>query len=64
MISSSYTLAAAACSIVVSIIGLPVGRRGCILIGDTLVVIGGILQATSWSIAQLFVGRIACVSGL
>lgn len=40
---------------------MPVGRRGCILLGDLLVVVGGILQATSWSVAQIIVGRVICV---
>lgn len=62
MIASSYTLAATVCSLLVMGIGMPLGRRGCILLGNTLVVIGGIVQATAWSVPHMIVGRILCVS--
>ena len=61
MIASSYTLAATVCSLLTSVIGLPLGRRGCILLGDVLVIIGGSLQASAWSVAQIIVGRVICV---
>ena len=64
MIASSYTLAAAVCSLMVTMVGMPLGRRNCILLGNLLVIIGASLQASSWSVAQIIVARIICVSYL
>ena len=64
MIASSYTLAACVMSVIVSFIGMPLGRRNCILLGDILVVIGGALQASSWSVPQIIIARVLCVSSL
>ncbi|CAG8141720.1 unnamed protein product [Penicillium salamii] len=60
MVASSYTLAATVCALAVSWLGMPLGRRGCIVMGDCLVVVGGIIQASSWSVAQMIVGRVLC----
>ncbi|KAJ5360468.1 Major facilitator superfamily domain general substrate transporter [Penicillium concentricum] len=60
MVASSYTLAATVCALAVSWLGMPLGRRGCIVLGDMLVIIGGILQASSWSVPQIIVGRVIC----
>jgi predicted MFS family arabinose efflux permease len=64
MIASSYTLAAAVCSLMVTMIGMPLGRRNCILLGNACVIVGGSLQASSWSVGQMIAGRIVCVSSL
>jgi len=64
MIASSYTLAAAVCSILVTFVGMPLGRRGCILLGDALVIVGAALQASSWSVAQIITARIICGFGI
>jgi fucose permease len=64
MIASSYTLAAAVCSLAVTILGMPLGRRGCILMGDALVIVGASIQASSWSVAQIIVGRVLCGFGI
>ncbi|KAL2826261.1 general substrate transporter [Aspergillus cavernicola] len=64
MIASSYTLAAAVCSLITSVLGMPLGRRGCILLGDILVIVGGSLQASAWSVAQMIVGRVICGFGI
>lgn len=64
MIASSYTLAAAVMCIVVTVIGMPLGRRNCILLGDIFVMIGGALQASSWSVAQIIVARVLCGFGI
>ncbi|KAF9889461.1 hypothetical protein FE257_007363 [Aspergillus nanangensis] len=64
MVASSYTLAATVCSLITSILGMPLGRRGCILLGDILVVIGGSLQASAWSVAQIIAGRVICGFGI
>lgn len=62
MIASSYTLAAAVCSLAVSWLGLPLGRRNCILLGDAFVIVGAALQASAWSVPQIIVSRVICVS--
>ncbi|PVH77658.1 general substrate transporter [Cadophora sp. DSE1049] len=64
MIASSYTLAAAVCSLMVTVIGMPLGRRNCILLGNLCVVIGGSLQASSWSVPQMIIARVICGFGI
>ncbi|KAJ5699096.1 hypothetical protein N7462_001101 [Penicillium macrosclerotiorum] len=64
MIASSYTLAAAFMSCVVMLIGLPLGRRNCIIIGNVFIVIGGIIQAASFSVPQIIVARVLCGFGI
>lgn len=61
MIASAYTLAAAVCSLFVTVVGMPLGRRRCIMLGDALVIVGASIQASSWSVAQIIVGRVLCV---
>jgi MFS family permease len=62
MIASSYTLAATVSCMVVMLIGMRLGRRGCVLSGLGLVIIGGSLQASAWSVPQIIVARVLCVS--
>ena len=62
MIASSYTLAAAVCSLAVTIVGMPLGRRNCIIFGNVLVIIGASLQASSWSVPQIICARVIWVS--
>jgi len=64
MIASSYTLAAAVCSLAVTMIGMPLGRRGCILMGNAFVIVGASLQASSWSVPQIIIARILCGFGI
>lgn len=64
MIASAYTLAAAVCSLCLTVLGMPLGRRNCILLGNACVLVGGSLQASSWSVAQMIAGRVICVSSL
>jgi predicted MFS family arabinose efflux permease len=64
MIASSYTLAAAVCSLVISMVGMPLGRRNCILLGNLCVIIGASLQASAWSVPQMIIARVICVSYL
>jgi MFS family permease len=64
MIASSYTLACWVSSTLYSFIGHPLGRRRTILLGDALVVVGGSLQASSWSVAQIIVARVLCGFGV
>lgn len=58
MISSSYSLAACVTALIASTFAFRVGRRGTILIGNTAAIIGSLIQASSYSVAQLIVGRI------
>jgi MFS family permease len=64
MIASSYTLAAAVCSLAVTVLGMPLGRRGCILMGNAFVIVGASLQASAWSVPQIIVGRVLCGFGI
>jgi MFS family permease len=43
------------------IIGMPLGRRNCIIIGNILITIGGVIQAASYSVPQIIVARVLCV---
>lgn len=61
MVASSYVLAATVVSALVFFIGMPLGRRGCILMGDVLVVVGSVIQATAFSMPHIIVGRVLCV---
>lgn len=61
MIASSYTLAAAFMSCVVMFIGMPLGRRRCIIIGNVLIAAGGVIQAASFSVPQIIVARVLAV---
>jgi MFS family permease len=64
MIASSYTLAATVCSLFVAVVGMPLGRRNIILLGNLCVIIGAILQASAWSVPHIIVGRIMCGFGI
>ena len=64
MIASSYTLGCWFLSTVYIWIGNPLGRKNSILIGDILVIIGGALQASAWSVAQMIVARVICGFGV
>ncbi|KAJ4345338.1 uncharacterized protein N0V89_011468 [Didymosphaeria variabile] len=44
-------------------VGDKIGRRRCILIGCVILIIGGILQAASYSLAPMIVGRIVAGVG-
>lgn len=61
MISSSYSLAAAVTTVVIAPFTFRLGRRGTILLGNATAVVGSVIQATSWSVPQLIVGRIITV---
>lgn len=61
-IVSTYTLGCIFGAILTIFSGDPLGRRKSVILGCTFLVIGGTLQATSFSLAHMIVGRI--VSGL
>ncbi|KUJ12466.1 MFS transporter [Mollisia scopiformis] len=58
MISSSYSLAACVTSFFVAFVAFKIGRRGTIILGCVVAVIGSVIQSSSYSVAQLIVGRI------
>ncbi|KAL3460059.1 general substrate transporter [Aspergillus heterothallicus] len=64
LIASSSTLAAAFVSCLVMVIGMPLGRRNSILIGNVLITIGGVIQAASYSVPQIIVTRVLCGAGI
>ncbi|KAK4936051.1 hypothetical protein LTR10_023001 [Elasticomyces elasticus] len=64
VIASIYNLAAAIMSLGVSSFGMSVGRKGTILIGCLLICIGALLQASTYSVAQIIVGRIVTGAGI
>src|SRR3954465_12348281 len=64
VIASIYNLAAGVMSLCVSLFGMKVGRKGTILIGCLLICIGALLQASTYSVAQIIVGRIVTGAGI
>ncbi|KAF2650403.1 MFS transporter [Lophiostoma macrostomum CBS 122681] len=68
MITASYDLAAFVTAIFIAPFTFNLGRRGTIILGNIVAVIGSVLQASSYSVAQLIVGRlctgfaIGCIS--
>ena len=45
-------------------VGHPLGRRKCVLMGDAFVIVGGSLQASSWSVGQIIAARVLCGFGV
>ncbi|CAI7584590.1 unnamed protein product [Penicillium manginii] len=43
---------------------MPLGRRNCIIIGNILITIGGVIQAASYSVPQIIVARVLCGAGI
>ena len=64
VIASIYNLAAGVMSLCVSSFGMQIGRKGTILLGCLLICIGALLQAATYSVAQIIVGRIVTGSGI
>ena len=64
VIASIYNLAAGIMSLCVSSFGMKLGRKGTILLGCLFICIGALLQASSYSVAQIIVGRIVTGSGI
>lgn len=58
MISSAYTLAACVTSPFVATFAFHIGRRGCMMVGCVAVIIGAVVQASSYGVAQIIVGRL------
>lgn len=51
-------------SLCVSFFGMKIGRKGTILLGDLLICIGATLQASTYSVGQIIVGRIVTGAGI
>lgn len=51
-------------SLCVSFFGMKIGRKGTIQLGNLLICIGAILQAATYSVGQIIVGRIVCGCGI
>lgn len=47
-----------------AVVGMKIGRRNTILLGNICIIIGAIIQATTFSVAQIIVGRIICGFGI
>lgn len=61
LVSSSYSLAACVTTLVVAPFTFYLGRRGTILLGNFAAIIGSVIQASSYSVAQLIIGRVVTV---
>ena len=61
IVTSIYAIGCTVGAIVAFYIGEGMGRKKSIIFGTTIMTIGAILQASSFSVAQMIVGRI--VSG-
>jgi MFS family permease len=64
MIASSYTLAACVVSPFVSTFAFYSGRRGCMILGCLLVIVGAVVQAASYSVGQMIAGRVIVGFGI
>ncbi|CAK7208036.1 hypothetical protein SEUCBS139899_010870 [Sporothrix eucalyptigena] len=58
MIASAYSLAGCITSVIMAMFSFRLGRRRTILLGNAAACIGTVLQAASYSVAQIIVGRI------
>lgn len=48
----------------VPLFGMQLGRKGTIQLGNVFICVGAVLQASSYSVAQITVGRIVCGAGI
>ena len=66
LIASSYTIGCLVMAVFLTVSGFGhrFGRRMSILVGDACVIVGGILQATSYSVAQIITARVICGLGI
>ncbi|KAF2015036.1 MFS transporter [Aaosphaeria arxii CBS 175.79] len=68
MITASYDLAACVTAVGIAFFTFNIGRRGTIIMGNIAAIIGSVIQAASYSVPQLIVGRlctgfaIGCIS--
>ena len=58
LITSSYSLAACVTSLIVAPFAFRLGRRGTVLLGNAVAIVGSAIQASAYSVPQLVVGRI------
>lgn len=57
-ITSAYSLAACVTCPIVATFSFKIGRRGTIIMGNLVAILGAIIQCSSYTLAQLVVGRI------
>ena len=57
-ITAIYDIGCFAGAILVCVIGDPLGRKRCVLLGTTIMSIGAIIQIASYNIPEMFVGRL------
>jgi MFS family permease len=50
-------------AILVCVIGDPLGRKNCVLLGTTIMSIGAIIQIASFNVPEMIVGRIVAGIG-
>jgi MFS family permease len=68
MIVASYDLAACVTAVGISFFAFRMGRRGTVILGNIVAIVGSVLQASAYSVTQLIVGRlctgfaIGCIS--
>ena len=58
LITSSYSLAACVTSLIVAPFAFRLGRRGTVLLGNAVAIVGSAIQASAYSVPQLVVGRV------
>ncbi|RFU25408.1 hypothetical protein B7463_g10928, partial [Scytalidium lignicola] len=64
MVSSSYTLAACVTSLFATGFAFHIGRRGCIILGCIGAIVGASIQASSFGVPQIIVGRLVTGFGI
>jgi len=64
MIASSYVLAATVISFGVMFFGMHLGRRMCIILGNSCVIVGTAIQASAFGVPHIIVGRVICGFGI
>ncbi|KAF2636797.1 MFS transporter [Massarina eburnea CBS 473.64] len=58
MITASYDLAACVTAVGIAFFTFSIGRRGTIIMGNIAAIIGSVIQASSYSVPQLIIGRL------
>ncbi|OQO11719.1 hypothetical protein B0A48_03446 [Cryoendolithus antarcticus] len=64
VIASIYNLAAGIMALCVILFGMQIGRKGTIQLGNVFIVIGAVLQASTFSVGQIIAGRIVAGMGI
>jgi len=62
-VTAIYDIGCFVGAILVCVIGDPLGRKNCVLLGTTIMAIGAILQIAAYGVPQMIVGRIVAGIG-